>query len=222
MNLEWNPLCKPRPGKEAEFLRLFKLMRSLRAIDPQALNRGKLDRRWNEIQVPPHETLRAPRVGSDTAADQWASACYREWKDPSQTEAEFLREMQGFYVLELAPACDGLPFYSCTGNGRSELFSFNAQLLHDCVEVIGQETLQACYRTGLPRGLEALGDDMAALATQFAGKRDVTHAETASGEGMKEGSPERKVHIVMSAVRWCKYWSARGHGLAAYWQGKPV
>lgn len=222
MELEWNPLGKPMPGHEAEFLRLFKLMRSLRTIDPDAVDRASLDRRWLQIQVTPHETLGAPRVGTDAAADQWAVARYREWKPPTQSKAEFMQEMQGFYVLDLVPACDGLPAYSNAGSGGAELFSFNAQLLQECEEVIGHATLQACYRSGLARGLEALGNDMLAMVTHFAERTHVTPVETLFDPGFEEGSTAKKVHIVLAAAKWCHFWSAHGHGLAAHWLSKPA
>lgn len=225
MALEWNPLSKPKPGREAEFLRLFRLMRRIRAIDPQAIDRCSLNRRWMEIQIPPHETLRAPRVGTDAVADEWVLSRYRDWPHPTQTEAEFIEEMRGFYVLPLAPAGDGLPVYSYESDGNfgtAEAFSFRAQLLHDCEEVIGRVTLRQCYKSCLASSLGALGDDMLALATQYADKTHVTDVEHLARPVFEEGSAAQKVHIVFAAAKWCKYWSSHGHGLAAHWQSEPA
>ena len=217
MELEWNPLSKPIPGREAEFVRLFKLMRSLRAFQPELIDRAALDRRWNAIQITPYETLQAPRVGADAAADQWALWHYRNWINPTQTEAEYMREMQGYYVLELIPPCDGLPEHANGGRGAAELFSFRAQLLCDCEEIIGFATLTQCYRSCLAPALESLGDDLQALATQYADKKKVTQTESVSGPDVEVGRAAEKLHIVISAAKWCKYWSARGHGLATHW-----
>jgi hypothetical protein len=217
MEFVWNPLGKPKKGSEAEFLRLFKLMRSLRAIDREAINRSALDKRWEQIQVTPYETLNTPRVGTDEAADMWAVARYRAWTDPTQTESEFLQEMKGFYVLQLLPKCDGLPWYSNGGIGDTELFSFRAQLLRTCEEVIGRTTMERCYKSCLAPALEELGEDLQALATQYADKMGVTHVESSPRSNFDEGGAAQKAHIVLCAAKWCKYWSHRDHGLAAYW-----
>ena len=222
MEFVWNPLSKPKKGSEAEFLRLFKLLRSLRSVDREVINRSALDKRWNEIQVTPYETLSTPRVGIDAAADTWAVARYRAWTNPTQTESEFLQEMKGFYVLQLLPTCDGLPRYSNGGIGDAELFSFRAQLLRNCEEVIGQTTMERCYRSCLAPALEELGEDLQALATQYADKMSVTQVESFAPSSFEEGGAEQKAHIVLCAARWCKYWSYRGHGLAAYWPSDPA
>ena len=220
MELEWNPLGKPIPGSEAEFVRLFKLMRSLRTFQPELIDRAALDRRWNAIQITPYETLQAPRVGADAAADQWASWRYGDWSNPTQTEVEFLREMQGFYVLQLVPPCDGLPAYSNGGRGAAEIFSFRAQLLCDCEEIIGFATLAQCYRSCLAPALESLGDDLRAMATQYADRKKVTQTGSVSGPDLEIGRAAEKLRIVISAAKWCKYWSTRGHGLAAHWSSE--
>ena len=218
MELEWNPLCKPKPGHEAEFLTLFKLLRSLRAIETEAVDRTTLDRRWNAIQVSPYETIQAPRVGTDALADQWAIARYAAWQNPSQSEADFIREMQGFYVLQLVAPCDGLPCYSNGGRGDVEPFSFRAQHLNNCEEILGQIIVKQIYRSCLAPVLQAIGEDMQALAAHFADKRGITHVESVARPNFEDGSAEQKAHIVFSAAKWCKFWSDRGHGLAAHWQ----
>jgi len=218
MELEWKPLCKPKPGHEAEFLTLFKLLRSLRAIQTEAVDRSTLDRRWNEIQVSPYETIQVPRVGTDAVADKWITARYTAWQNPSQSEADFLRDMQGFYVLQLVSPCDGLPWYSNGGRGNAERFSFRAQLLTNCAEILGQTTLKQIYRSCLAPVLQGLSEDLQALATHFADKRGIAYVESVTGPDFEEGSAEQKVHIVFSAAKWCKFWSDRGHGLAAHWQ----
>ena len=74
-------------------------------------------------------------------ADKWMAARYAAWHNPPQSEADFIREMQGFYVLQLVAPCDGFPCYSNAGRGCAELFSFRAQLLINCEEILGRTTL---------------------------------------------------------------------------------
>jgi hypothetical protein len=54
-------------------------------------------------------------------------------------------------------------------------------------------------------------------AIEFA-KRNGVSAILAQREpsDAKEG-PERQAHIVISAARWCLFWSERGHGMEADW-----
>lgn len=222
MEFDWNPLGKPKPGREKEFLSLFKLLRSLRGLEKGNISRTSLDQKWHKIQVSPYETLQAPRVGSDAVADEWVLAQYRAWKNPTQSESEFLREMHGFYVLALVPPCDGFPFYSNGGIGHIERFSFRAQLLRDCEDVIGRVTMDQCYRSCLASALQGLGEDLQALAMQYCDKLGVTHVESVSRPNFEEGSAEHKAHIVLTAARWCSYWSGRGHGLAANWPSAPT
>ena len=226
MGLDWNPIGKPKPGMEDEFTALFKrlgelpvnvgwterLMRRLKGID-----REKLDRRWREIQVTPYETVGAPRVGASKDADEWARKRYAETQTPKPSEADFLREMQGFYVLELAPPCDGLPVYSNWPMGYVEMFSFRAQILQRCIDIIGEQTLNKCYDSCLAPGLASLGHELRAWATSYAQTHGVAHMEHAAQAGDDDEAPESKAHMLFAAAKWCEYWSSRGHGLEAYW-----
>jgi hypothetical protein len=140
MGLDWNPIGRPKSGYETEFAQLFTLMRELpddvgwlervrrriRGIKPD-----QIKKRWFEIQISPFETLQAPQVGRSPDATAWAKKRYLSLKEPKPSEAEFLREMEGYYVVALAPPCDGIPVYSNGTAGYVELFSFRAQFLND-------------------------------------------------------------------------------------------
>jgi hypothetical protein len=226
IGLDWNPIGKPKSGHEAEFDRLFrelgalpvnvgfieKARRRIRGVD-----RDAIDRRWREIQVTPYETLQAPRVGTDSAANEWALARYANRLKPEQSEAEFLQDLAGYYVLQLVPRCDGLPWYSNGTMGYVELFSFRAQFLRDCEHIIGSATFEKCYVSTLAPGLAALGHELRAWATSYSARNDVTHVEAVGKPEFEDGTPESNAHILFSAARWCEYWSNRGHGMEAYW-----
>jgi len=226
VGLDWNPIGKPRPGHEDEFARLFKqlgdlsvnvgwverLRRRLVGID-----RAALHRRWNEIQVTPYETVGAPRVGESAEADAWALSEYANREDQRLSQNEFMRQLAGYYVLALVPECDGLPYYSNSPIGYVERFSFRAQCLRDCEDVIGTSTLEKCYVSCLAPGLEALGNELRAWATSFAKWNSLQHMEFIREAQFEEKSAESKAHILFSAARWCEFWSSRGHGLEAYW-----
>lgn len=213
MGLDWNPIGKPKPGHEDEFERLFRLIADTPREDP-ALE--AMQHRWFEIQVLPYETLRAPRVGTDAVADAWARERFKEIEAPTQSEEEFLRELDGYYVLSLAPPCDGLPRYSHWPLGYVEAFSFRGEFLRDCADILGDELLERCHVSGLAPHAAAIGAELRAAADAFASTRGLAHVEF-SEDSFEPDTPESQVHILYAAARWCEYWSSRGHGLEADW-----
>lgn len=226
MGLDWNPIGKPKPGFELEFERVFKLMGSLpvnvgwferlrRRL--KGVDRDAIARRWREIQITPYETLQAPQVGVSGAADDWALQRYAEMPEPKPTKDAFLEELQGYYVLDLVPPCDGIPLYSNAGMGYVEKFSFRAQFLHHCEHIVGAQTLEKCYVSCLAPGLQALGHELRAWAVSFAAREGVSHVEHAEHADFEDKSAQSNAHILFSAARWCEFWSSRGHGLEAYW-----
>lgn len=54
---------------------------------------------------------------------------YRKNPPKDKTEAQFLEELKGHYVVALAPPCDGVPFYSNGSMGYVEALSFRAQFI---------------------------------------------------------------------------------------------
>ena len=225
MGLDWNPIGKPKPGREDEFASLFvqlgesvnwgwfeKIRRRSKGTD-----RESLLKRWTEIQTTPHETLRAPQVGSSAEADAWARERYKELESPEASEGEFIEHLQGEYVLDLVPPCDGFPHYSNWTMGYVERFSFRGEFLRDCEDIISAETFEKCYVSCLAAGLATLGRELRACATLYARDKHLEHIEFETGGDFEEKSPESKLHILYSAARWCEYWSSRGHGLEADW-----
>ena len=225
MGLDWNPIGKPKPGHEDEFASLFvqlgesadwgwfeKIRRRRKGID-----RESLFRRWLEIQTTPHETLGAPQVGSSAEADAWARKRYSELESSETSEREFIEHLQGEYVLDLVPPCDGFPYYSNWTLGYVERFSFRGEFLRDCEDIISAETFEKCYVSCLAAGLATLGQDLRACATSYARGKSLEHIEFVAGGGFEEKSRESKLQILYSAARWCEFWSSRGHGLEADW-----
>lgn len=229
MGLDWNPIGKAKRGHEEEFERLFhvlgdnpvnagfieRLLRRLRGFD-----RDKTSARWFEIQVTPYETLGAPRVGRDAAADEWARTLYRNLpaEKKTQQEQQFLDELNGYYVLQLVPDCDGIPMYSNGGMGYVELFSFRAQFVAlDCKDIVGGALLERLYRSCLAPGLASLGATLMEKAVEYAAKNNVSHVAELRRGSFEDKSAESNAHILFSAAKWCNFWSSRGHGLEAYW-----
>ena len=230
MGLDWNPIGKPKPGHEDEFERLFDLLKDGGPPKPSLLSRlfgraPKVDpqERWSQIQITPYETLGAPRVGRDEAAEEWLRREYDEGRTARKPWERLLAEMEGYYVLELLPTCDGLPLYTNSEfQGGPERFSFRAKFLDDCKEVIGSDLLTEAWEHPLPQELEKFGRRLESAAVSYAGKIDVADrirgreiAYTADEEERFPDIPVSRAHIVTSAARWCLFWSQRGHGQEA-------
>ena len=225
MGLDWNPLGKPKPGFEDEFASIFQQLGESsnwgwlekRRRRREGRDQEGLQKRWDEIQITPHETVGAPQVGSSAAADAWIRERYLEMESPKPSESEFMQEMQGYYVLALAPPCDGFPHYSNSTAGYVERFSFRAEFLRLCEDIIPEDTLAKCYESCLADAFAVLAQELRACTTSYAQVNNLQHLEFAADVAFDEESPESKVHILYAATRWCEYWSSRGHALEADW-----
>lgn len=226
MGLDWNPGNRAKPGFEAEFADLFRKIAAAGPGEP----RDALVERYREISITAFETLGAPVVGRDPAADEWA----RQWRldmGIDESEERFLAELEGFAVLPLVPACDGLPPYSNgSPGGYVEQYSFRAQFLLDCADDIGEELLASAYESKLPEDLLSYGRELLAKAEDLAGRHGLdplnlvipdkipTLEEFEAGERQPTTwSVEHRVDVAHSAGRWCVFWAERGHILDAYW-----
>jgi hypothetical protein len=156
-------------------------------------------------------------VGSSAEADAWVRERYEKMEPPKPSESEFMHEMQGFYVLDLAPPCDGFPFYSNWTAGYVERFSFRAQFLTRCEDIIPEDTLAKCYESCLAPAFAVLAQKLRTCITSYAQANNLQHIEFLTDVNFDENSPDSKAHILYSAARWCEYWSGRGHGLEADW-----
>ncbi len=205
MGLDWNPIGKPKSGAEEEFASLFQQLGEL-PVKPglferfrkrwHGIDREALKSRWEEIQITPYETVGAPQVGASAEADTWARQRYNEMPAPRPTEEEFWQNMRGYYVLQLAPPCDGFPYYSNWTAGYVERFSFRAQFLLDCEDIIDEHTLEKCYLSCLAPGLVTLGQELRACVTSYAQPRNLEQIEFADADNFQLGSPESNTHIL--------------------------
>jgi hypothetical protein len=210
MGLDWNPANKPRAGYEAEYWRLFDELQ-----DEKARDRGSKEKRFHEISISAFESLDAPQVGASSAADAWARQRHAEQKVDTPVD-EWLASLRGLYVVPLVEPCDGVPRYSNgTVGGYVEPFSFRAQFLRDCEYIIGAELLERAYTHMKPDELRAYGEELhrRALAHSADHSIDLTTVHAAEDPD----SVEFHLDVVLSASRWCVFWSSKGHPLEAYW-----
>jgi hypothetical protein len=169
------------------------------------------------ISVTPQQVLGAPRIGRDLQADDW----YRDqrraqgWNERRVAEGLFL--MRGYYVVDLAPPCDGLSDYS---NGQAfgpvERYSFRAELLNDLEHILGTELVEAAYHSKHADELVEFGQRLLDCADRFARQMRIDPSRRPAGQFHAE-SPLWQHDIIRSAGRWALYWGSRGHGLHAVW-----
>jgi len=211
---------RPRAGHEAEWRRI--LERAFGDGEPQA---GDVER-FNEISVPPHVCVGAPRVGYDRAADEWIIEAGTA-ETPDEIE-RMLEEMRGYYVLRLVE-CDGIPRYSNAGayDGVDET-SFRGSFLSDCTDVLGDDLIADAWNHKFPEEAVAYGAALLAAADSAPIARPAPEApEPKRGlfsflrpkRETKPASPlplDEQLDIVRSAGLWYQYWGERGHAIRAW------
>ena len=201
-----------RPGHEAEWRRLID-----RAFADVELSDAEIAR-FEEISIPGHEQVGAPRVGADAAADAWIIAA-RKAETPEAVAAT-LKEYAGYCVLRLV-TCDGVPVYSHGGlyDGVDET-SFRGELLQSCTNVIDKPTLDTAWEHKLPEAAIAYG--RALLAAADAAETSPLDAPRKSRGlfGLKKSAEPlpltEQLDIVRAAGRWFVFWGERGHPIRAY------
>jgi hypothetical protein len=208
MGLDWIVGAKPRDPAHYEVLR-----RSLANPADEALVRA-----WHEVsKIDSWDTLEAPRVGSSTEADEWFKEHRLSGVSPAEV-AEWLERNRGVAVVALV-ACDGVPTYSNAPMNRDlEFSSFRGAFLADAVPVIGEAMFQRAHQNMLPGELLAFGDELQAIGQRYAREHGVEAiAERRDFPPDDAEGPANIAHIIVSAARWCLFWSRRGHWLNTWW-----
>ena len=209
MGLDWNPLGRPKPGLEAEFVRLFSNIKDA----PSEQTRNALLAQFRQISQAPFELLGAPRVGIDSAADEWLKERLLKAGQPEKLD-EARKAMHGYCVLDLLPECDGFPPYSNYGAYRGvDRYSFRAQFLNDVDHILGSELKARAYVPMLAEELLQYSRELYDKARTYARSQGVEHVEHIRRHDFDEESADSRAHILFWAAKWCRYWAERGHGL---------
>lgn len=231
MGLDWNPLARPKPGMEGEFERLLAELDSEevprgkgllgRLLGPRRLSKTEREarlERYNAISDAPYVTLGAPRVGFDAAADAWLRGKLEAKGKLSELD-EARRAMHGYYALDLLPPCDGFPLYTNYGAYEGlDRYSFRAQFLNDVRDVIGEDLHAQAWNRMLARDLLAYADALEGKARPWAERAGVLDvAQATEAPELREDDAASQAHILFAAIRWCRFWAARGHGLEPWY-----
>jgi hypothetical protein len=203
-----------KPGHEDEWLQLLK-----RSFADEELSKAEVAR-FGEICVPGYERIGAPRVGYDSAANQWILEA-RNAKTPEDVTG-VLKEFEGYYVVRLVE-CDGVPKYSHGGlyEGADET-SLRGAFLNNCQDVLSKDLLNEAWNHKFPGEAVAYGKALiaAAEAADVAGRTPMRRRTLLSRLGLaKEPEPvaiAEQLDIVRAAGRWFIFWGERGHPIRAW------
>ena len=221
MGLDMRPMGKPKPGFEKRFLEIFKMVNGGTIPKPTLLDklRGKkfpteeeLLEEWFAIQITTYETIKAPKVGRDKEADLWLKQKFKELKENPPFD-EFLREYEGYYVIELAEELDGVPVYASIGQDENV---FRGKFLEDCVDLVGEELVAEAWNTKLAEETLDYGKRLMEIADELAKENNMQYLkEQRMPPDVSEDKIEWKLHIVFSVAKWLIFYGRNGHGYEA-------
>jgi hypothetical protein len=202
-----------KPGHEDEWRRLLK-----RPFADEEPSESEIAR-FREISIPGYERIGAPRVGYDSAADEWILEA-RKAKTPEEIAA-VLKEFAGYYVVRLVE-CDGVPKHSHGGlyEGADET-SFRGAFLEDCEDVVNPNLLEEAWEHKFPEEAVAYGKALlaSAEAAERAGRAPRRRSLLARLGWTKEREPmpiTDQLDIARAAARWFIFWGERGHAIRAW------
>lgn len=221
MGLDMRPMGKPKAGFEKRFVEIFEMI-SQNKIPQQTffdklkgkkqLTKDDLLQEWFENQIPSYEILKAPRVGRDRIADEWIMTRYNELEEKPPLD-QFLKEYQGYYVIELAEEQDGVPVYIAIGQDENV---FRGQFLVDCEDLIGEDLVNEAWNTKMASEALDYGNRLMNVSDQLAKQYNLEYLKTQRiPPDTEEDTIESKLHILFSIAKWLIFYGKNGHGYEA-------
>ena len=221
MGLDMRPMGKPQPGFEKRFVDIFEMLKEDKVPQPSFLDKLKgkkyptkedLLQEWFANQIQTYETIKAPRVGRDKEADEWIKDKYNQLQQKPTLE-QFLKENEGYYVIELAKEQDGVPVYRAMGQDENV---FRGQFLQDCIDLIGEDLVNEAWETKLADDTLDYGNRLMTVADKIAQERDLAYLKNQKHPPeTDEDTIESKLHIVYSLAKWLIFYGKNGHGYEA-------
>jgi len=221
MGLDMRPMGKPKPGFEERFLEIYRI---IKGIDKQHISfidrlKGKrlptndelLNEFYNNI-ITTYETVKAPKIGRDKEANDWARNLY-EKTDKEISFEEYLNNYGEFYVLDLAKELDGIPVYCSIGQDENV---FRGQFLKDCIDLIGENLVNEAWESKLADETLDYGNRLMQAADIIAQKHNLQHlkSQRLPPEDTDE-TLDSKLHVIYSLAKWLIFYGKNGHGYDA-------
>jgi hypothetical protein len=221
MGLDMRPMGKPKPGFEKRYHEIFEMISKNNIPQPSFLDKLKgkkyptkdeLLQEWLANQIQTYETIKSPRVGRDKEAEEWIVNKYNELQQKPPLE-QFLKEYDGYYVIELAKEQDGVPVYIAMGQDENV---FRGQFLQDCIDLIGEDLVNEAWETKLADATLDYGQRLMTIADKIANENNLQYLKDQRLPPDKElESIESKLHIVYSLAKWLIFYGKNGHGYEA-------
>lgn len=221
MGLDMRPMGKPKLGFEKRFVEIYEMIAKDNIPQPSFFDKLKgkkyptkdeLLQEWFTNQIQSYETIKAPRVGRDKEADEWIRNRYNELENKPPLD-QFLREYDGYYVIELAIEEDGVPMYIAMGQDANV---FRGQFLNACIDLIGEDLVNEAWETKLAHETLDYGNRLMSLAEKIAKEKNLEYLKTQRiPPETDEDSIEFKLHIVYSLAKWLIFYGKNGHGYEA-------
>jgi hypothetical protein len=222
MGLDWRPMGKPKPGFEERYNQIFRIIQGIeKQKEPGFLDKLKgkklqtkeqLIEEFFDNSIETYETIKAPRVGYDSVANEWIKSKYDE-TDKSIAEEDFVKQHLGYYVIELAPELDGVPVYIAMGQDENV---FRGKFLDDCKELIGEDLYNQAWETKLAPETLLYGQQLMAIGDKVATEHNLLYLKNQRiPPDTDEDSLESKVHILYAAAKWLIFYGENGHGYEA-------
>jgi len=215
------PMGKPKPGFEKRYVEIFEMVTKDKIPQPTFFDKLKgkkyptkdeLLQEWFNNQIPTYETIKAPRVGRDIEADDWIRNKYNELEQKPPLE-QFLKEHEGYYVIELAKEQDGVPVYIAMGQDENV---FRGQFLQDCIDLIGEDLVNEAWETKQADEALDYGYRLMGVADKLAKMHNLEYLKTQRlPPDTDEDTIESKLHIVYSLAKWLIFYGKNGHGYEA-------
>jgi len=221
MGLDMRPMGKPKSGFEKRFVEIYEMVSKDKIPQPTLFEKLKgkkmptkdeLLQEWFANQITTYETIKAPRVGTDKEADEWLKTRYNQLEQKPSWE-EFLKDHQGFYVIELAKEQDGVPVYISLQQDENV---FRGQFLNDCISLIGKDLVHEAWNTKLADEALDYGNRLMAVADKIAKENKLEYLkDQRTPPDREEKSIESNLHIVFSLAKWLIFYGRNGHGYEA-------
>ncbi len=170
--------------------------------------------RFHKISEHPGVTLKAPIVGRDADANEWAQQAYEKGWLAADNARDVVTKYNGLFVFDLLPIGDGFPVYSPSfwdkGYDRP---SFYGAVIDAFDELLGAELVAYLHGPLLASELAEWAGKLRRWADEYArthqrdailGDRDFVSPD--------DGGADTCLHIVDQAARWAAFWSDLGHG----------
>ncbi|MCW7475588.1 hypothetical protein ND853_18745 [Leptospira levettii] len=221
MGLDMRPLGRPKPGCENEFIKIFNILQNREKQEFSFIQKlfGKKDKTfeqllqiWNEIQISPFETIKAPMVGRDFEANTWLNSLY-ETTDKSKKIEDFFQDYNGYYVIELAKEIEGVPVYQ---SPVADANVFRGEFLRNCEDLIGENLVSEAWISKLSHEALDYGNRLMHYADNLAIKHNLEYLKsTRIPPECDEESIDAKLHIIFSLSKWLVFYGKNGHGYEA-------